>query len=67
MEKETFDCEEFQPSKENEPFPAERYHVSEVKNVSSEHFDVPETGSTSQGGPQKESAKMSLDEAKDLA
>ena len=67
MEKETFDCEEFQPSKENEPFPAERYSVSEVKNVSSEHFDVPETGSTSQGGPQKESAKMSLDEAKDLA
>lgn len=66
MEKETYDCEEYQSCKENEPFPAERYHVNETQPANTEHFDVPETAKPSADPKKSESSKMSIDEAKDL-
>lgn len=66
MEKETYDCEEYQSCKENEPFPAERYHVNETQPANTEHFDVPETAKPSADPKKSESSTMSIDEAKDL-
>ncbi|MGN1099923.1 MAG: hypothetical protein ACI4S9_06225, partial [Christensenellales bacterium] len=67
MDKEFFECDEYEESKEIQYFSAEKYRVSENAKSAEETFDAPETYVSGNMSAKHDDKGMSLGDAEELA